>query len=69
MNEFKDFPANHNGMLAAGKIVDITRATHDNLIAFCTHCRSGIGRWVLGGVTDLVIRYSGDPVLIIRASH
>jgi len=54
---------------AAAKIVDITLATHDNLVAICTHCRSGIGRWVLGSVTDRVVRYSGDPVLVIRASH
>ncbi len=54
---------------AATKIVDITQATHDNLIAICTHCRSGIGRWVLGSVTDRVVRYSGNPVLVIRASH
>ena len=54
---------------AAAKIVDITQATHDNLVAICTHCRSGIGRWVLGSVTDRVVRYSGDPVLVIRASH
>ncbi len=54
---------------AATKIVDITQATHDNLVAICTHCRFGIGRWVLGSVTDRVVRYSGNPVLVIRASH
>ncbi len=54
---------------AAAKIVDITHATHDNLVAISTHCRSGIGRWVLGSVTDRVVRYSGNPVLVIRASH
>ncbi len=54
---------------AAAKIVDITQATHDILVAICTHCRSGIGRWVLGSVTDRVVRYSGNPVLVIRASH
>ncbi len=54
---------------AAAKIVDITQATHDNLVAICTHCRSGIGRWVLGSVTDRVVRHSGNPVLVIRASH
>jgi nucleotide-binding universal stress UspA family protein len=53
----------------AAKIVDITLATHDNLVAICTHCRSGIGRWVLGSVTDRVVRHSGNPVLVIRASH
>ncbi|HAI99536.1 MAG TPA: universal stress protein, partial [Dehalococcoidia bacterium] len=27
-----------------------------------------IGRWVLGSVTDRVVRHSGDPVLVIRSS-
>lgn len=51
----------------AGEIVDIARTTPDNLVAMCTHGRSGIGRWVLGSVTDRVVRHSGDPVLVIRA--
>lgn len=53
---------------AAGEIVNIARATPDSLVAMSTHCRSGIGRWVLGSVTDRVVRRSGDPVLVIRAS-
>jgi nucleotide-binding universal stress UspA family protein len=40
----------------------------DHLIAMCTHGRSGVTRWVLGSVTERVVRYSGDPVLIIRAA-
>ena len=52
---------------AAENIVDITRETADNLVAICTHGRSGIGRWVLGSVTDHVVRHSIGPVLIIRA--
>jgi nucleotide-binding universal stress UspA family protein len=52
---------------AAGRIVDIARETPDNFVAMCTHGRSGIGRWVLGSVTDGVVRHCGDPVLIIRA--
>jgi len=38
------------------------------LVAMCTHGRSGVGRWVLGSVTDRVVRHSGDPVLVMRAS-
>jgi len=52
---------------AAGKIIDLARVTPDNLVAMCTHGRSGVGRWVLGSVTDRVIRHSGDPVLVIRS--
>jgi hypothetical protein len=33
----------------------------------CTHGRSGVKRWVLGSVTEKVVRLSRDPVLIIRA--
>lgn len=53
---------------AAGEIIDIAHATPDNLVAMCTHGRSGVSRWVLGSVTDRVVRHSGDPVLIIRSS-
>ena len=31
-----------------------------------THGRSGVGRMVLGSVTDRVIRHSNLPVLVIR---
>ncbi|NIO08866.1 MAG: universal stress protein [Deltaproteobacteria bacterium] len=53
----------------AAKIIDIIQATHDNLVAICTHCRSGIGRWVLGSVTDRIVHYSDNPVLVVRSSH
>jgi len=52
---------------AAGEIIDFARQTPDNLVAMCTHGRSGIGRWVLGSVTERVVCHSGDPVLVIRA--
>ena len=51
---------------AAGEIIDLAHKTPDNLIAICTHGWSGVGRWVLGNVTERVVRHSGDPVLIIR---
>jgi nucleotide-binding universal stress UspA family protein len=52
----------------AEEIIKIGRQTPDNLIAMCTHGRSGIKRWVLGSVTERVVQHSGDPVLIIRAA-
>jgi nucleotide-binding universal stress UspA family protein len=52
----------------AGEIIKLARETPDNFVAMCTHGRSGIRRWVLGSVTERVVRHSGDPVLIIRAS-
>ncbi len=51
---------------AAGEIIDLARKTPNNLIAMRTHGWSGIGRWVLGNVTERVVRHSGDPVLIVR---
>lgn len=54
---------------AADQIISLARQTPDNLIAMCTHGRSGIKRWVLGSVTETVVRHSGDPVLVIRAQH
>lgn len=52
---------------AAAAIVDIAQETPNNLVAMTTHGHSGVGRWVLGSVTDRVVRQSGDPVLVIRA--
>lgn len=48
------------------EIIDLARRTSNNLVAMSSHGRSGIGRWVLGSVTDRVVCYSGDPVLVIR---
>jgi nucleotide-binding universal stress UspA family protein len=53
---------------AADEIISLARKTPDNLIAMCTHGRSGVKRWVLGSVTETVVRHSGDPVLVIRAT-
>jgi nucleotide-binding universal stress UspA family protein len=52
----------------AEEIIALGRDTPDNLIAMCTHGRSGVKRWVLGSVTEKVVRLSGDPVLIVRAA-
>jgi nucleotide-binding universal stress UspA family protein len=48
------------------EIIEIARKTPNNLIAMCTHGRSGIGRWLLGSVAEKVVQHSGDPVLLIR---
>jgi nucleotide-binding universal stress UspA family protein len=52
--------------LGADEIMALGRKLPDNLIAMCTHGRSGIGRWMLGSVAETVVRHSGDPVLIAR---
>jgi nucleotide-binding universal stress UspA family protein len=48
------------------EIIDIARKTPNNLIAMCTHGRSGLGRWLLGSVAEKVVQHSADPVLLIR---
>ena len=53
---------------AAHVIIDLAQETPDNLVAMTTHGRSGPARWALGSVTDRVVRYSGDPVLVVRTS-
>ena len=52
---------------SADEIIKYGRKTPDKLIAMCTHGRSGVTRWLLGSVTEAVVRYSGDPVLVVRA--
>ena len=53
---------------AADEIISLSRKSPDNLIGMCTHGRSGVKRWMLGSVTETVVRHSADPVLVIRAS-
>jgi len=53
----------------AEKIIDAARERKDALVAMSTHGRSGFNRFVMGSVTDRVVRHSGDPVLIIRAQE
>ena len=51
---------------ADSAVVDLASSTPDSLVAMTTRGRSGVGRWVLGSVTDRVVRHSGDPVLVVR---
>ena len=54
--------------LPADEIIALARQTPDSLIAMCTHGRSGAKRWMLGSVTETVVRHSGAPVLVARPS-
>jgi nucleotide-binding universal stress UspA family protein len=49
------------------EIISYAHERPNTLIAMCTHGRSGVRRWVLGSVTEKVVRHSGDPVLVMRA--
>ena len=43
--------------------------TAENVLPYArTHGHSVVKRWVLGSVTETVVRHSGDPVLVIRAT-
>ena len=50
------------------EIISYARKHRDTLIAMCTHGRSGIKRWVLGSVTEKVVRHAGNPVLVMRGA-
>jgi nucleotide-binding universal stress UspA family protein len=51
---------------ASEKLIELAHERGGTLLAMCTHGRSGVDRWVLGSVTDRVVRHLGGPVLIIR---
>ena len=50
----------------ATAILDEVGEAGDSLVVMATHARGGIGRWVLGSVTDRVVRHSAGPVLVVR---
>lgn len=52
---------------AGDEIITKGRNTPEGLIAMCSHGRSGVRRWVLGSVTETVVRHTSDPVLVLRA--
>jgi nucleotide-binding universal stress UspA family protein len=53
---------------SAEQIADYSRKHLDAMVVMCTHGRSGVSRWVLGSVTEKVVRHSADPVLVLHAA-
>jgi len=51
---------------AAKAIVEWAKRDAATLIVMATHGRSGLGRWVIGSVTDAVVRETKVPVLVVR---
>ena len=51
----------------AESIVDYAEGNHIDLIAMCTHGRTGPARWALGSVADRVLRAGSIPMLLVRA--
>lgn len=54
---------------AAQTIIELAKGAPNSWITMCTHGRSGVKRWVLGSITEKVVRHSGNPVLVIRATE
>jgi nucleotide-binding universal stress UspA family protein len=54
---------------AAEKIIGVGRESPGSMIAMSTHGASGVGRWLLGSVTERVIRHSETAVLVMRAKR
>ena len=55
-----------HGADGAAEIVDYADVNNVDLIAMSTHGRSGVNRWVFGGVASKVLRGTTKPILLIR---
>ncbi|MGZ8485858.1 MAG: universal stress protein [Candidatus Binatia bacterium] len=51
---------------AANEIISYAQTAPGAVIAMSTHGRSGIQRWILGSVTEKIVRHADDPVLVVR---
>jgi nucleotide-binding universal stress UspA family protein len=51
----------------ANVIIEFAEANAIDLIAMCTHGRTGLARWALGSVTDRVLRAGHIPLFLVRA--
>jgi nucleotide-binding universal stress UspA family protein len=49
-------------------IVSAANDLKADLVALATHGRSGVARWVKGSTADAVVRRTGLPCLVVRAS-
>lgn len=51
----------------ASEILDATKRHGVDLLAMSTHGRSGPSRWVMGSVTEKVLRSATVPMLVVRS--
>jgi len=51
----------------ADSIIGYAEVNQIDLIAMCTHGRTGLVRWVFGSVADRILRAGGVPILLVRA--
>jgi len=54
---------------AAGEIIDFAQKIPGSLIAMTSHGQTGIGRWLIGSVTERVACHSTTPVLVTRPQN
>lgn len=50
----------------AKEIIGYAQTAPGAVIAMSTHGRSGVQRWILGSVTEKIVRHADDPVLVVR---
>lgn len=50
----------------AAEIVRFAEEEGMDMIAMCTHGRSGISRWMVGSVADKVLRGTNLPIMLVR---
>jgi len=51
----------------ANEIIAYAHDIQADLIAMCTHGRSGLARWAYGSVADRVLHAAEVPILLVRA--
>lgn len=50
----------------ASQLLSYIRREQIDLVVICSHGRTGMSRWLLGSVTEELIRHSTVPILVIR---
>lgn len=50
-------------------ILDVADEERADLIIMSTHGRSGVNRWLLGSITERVLRHADCPVLAVRSAE
>jgi nucleotide-binding universal stress UspA family protein len=53
----------------AENLVDYAQEKKMDLIIIATHGRSGVGRWVWGGIADRILRWGTTPVFMVRVTE
>jgi nucleotide-binding universal stress UspA family protein len=67
---FKDVVIGHGTRIGkpAEIIAEEGDREEDTLIAMSTHGRGGVGRWLMGSVTDKVIHLATTPMLVVKST-